>query len=52
MAKHLLFQTIKLAGDFGFHVMQVCRLLDKCRCFSLQVGELNATADLLKETLA
>ena len=51
MAKHLLFQTIRLAGDFGFHVMQVCRLLDKCRCFSLQVGELNDTADLLKETL-
>lgn len=52
MAKHLLFQTIRLAGDFGFHVMQVCRLLDKCRCFSLQVGGLNDTADLLKETLA
>jgi hypothetical protein len=32
--------------------MQVCRLLDKCRCFSLQVGELNDTADLLKGALA
>ena len=52
MVKHLLFQTIRLKGDLGFHVKQVCRMVDKCRCFSLQVGDLNATADLLKETLA
>jgi hypothetical protein len=51
MVKHLLFQTIRLTGDFGFHVKQVCRMVDKCLCFSLQVGELNATADLLKEAL-
>lgn len=52
MAKHLLLQAINLSGDFGAHVAEVCRLLETCRCYSLRVGELGATAELVKAVLA
>ena len=51
MAKYLLLQTINLSGNFGGHVAQVCRFLETCRCYSLRVGGLDATARLLQETL-
>jgi|GEM_PF-2955299 len=52
MAKQLMLQTVNLAGDLGRHVAQVCRLLETCRCYSLRVGGLDATAALLQKTLA
>jgi hypothetical protein len=52
MAKQLLLQTLNLAGDLGRPVTQVCRLVDACRCYSLRVGGLEATAALLKRALA
>ena len=52
MAKQLMLQTVNLAGDLGRHVEQVCRLVGACRCYSLRVGGLEATAALLKKTLA
>ena len=52
MAKHLLCQTINLTGDLGSNVKKICHLLEDCRCFSLQVGMLDQTAELVKEALA
>jgi hypothetical protein len=52
MAKQLMMQTVNLAGDLGRHVAHVCRLVGTCRCYSLRVGGLEATAALLKKTLA
>ena len=51
MAKYLLLQTQNMAGDLGQHIARLCRLLENCRCYSLRVGALDATADLLKKTL-
>ena len=52
MAKHLLCQTINLTGDLGWHVQKICHLIEDCRCFSLRVGMLDQTAELVKEALA
>ena len=52
MAKHLLLQTQNMTGDISRHIAQVCRLLHVCRTYSLRVGALDATAKLLRETLA
>ncbi len=52
MAKQLMMQTLQLTGDLGRHVAQVCRLVASCKCYSLRVGGLDATAALLKKTLA
>jgi len=52
MAKQLMMQTLNLASDLGRHVAQVCQLVANCKCYSLRVGGLDATAALLKKALA
>lgn len=52
MAKQLMLHTLNLAGDLGQQLAQVCRLVDTCRCYSLRVGGLAASAALLKKTLS
>ena len=52
MAKQLMLQTLHLAGGLGRQAAQVCRLVENCKCYSLRVGGLDATAALLKKTLA